>query len=481
MPYEYNPHVHVKIWLSKNPEVFLNLENQLRLIGMRTTNPVDVIRLVYDSSFLSEQALKELHVFCKKHSITPFDVQEEIIPNCKHDNEKRLIEIYQEEISNLDNGGNLAVASDILRWLKPVYELGTYSDFDIIIDTQKLPQTIAVKESILLNIGSITQSLLFLNFEALLLNNDIIAVVDPEAATPIINKIQASIYEACRQQPSKEPPFSAWMAQTDKNIKEKLGGFRFTVYTQLPTYIQENEVLKTLDTLISANCMSARQLRELIINITQNNATFCRMAQSTSKDFADQLRGELKKQTGWMAWLTTPTNTFNELLGTIALSDDDLITKFRTNRRLQLLKASVTHTTGPQKLMLAMFPASIISYPGEIATNVEPYGFAHYQLENAFKSKQALPFQTGAAKYLQLLSAKPGEVNDLSWLAEGQHAVALREVKIKAAARTIQMFYRNKQTEKQKEAPAEEVKTSEPKQITALKRRAIEAKSSISK
>ena len=43
MPYELNPHRHVKIWLSKKPDIFLNQENQLRLVRIRAQNPDDVI------------------------------------------------------------------------------------------------------------------------------------------------------------------------------------------------------------------------------------------------------------------------------------------------------------------------------------------------------------------------------------------------------------------------------------------------------
>ncbi len=32
MSYTFNPHHHVKIWLSKKPDSFLNFENQKRLI-----------------------------------------------------------------------------------------------------------------------------------------------------------------------------------------------------------------------------------------------------------------------------------------------------------------------------------------------------------------------------------------------------------------------------------------------------------------
>lgn len=54
--------------------------------------------------------------------------------NCKTTEEKKLLTIYHDELRHFGSGGNFGTASDILRWLKPIYALGTYSDFDVIID-----------------------------------------------------------------------------------------------------------------------------------------------------------------------------------------------------------------------------------------------------------------------------------------------------------------------------------------------------------
>ena len=62
MPYTFNPHRHVKIWLSTNPDTFLNLENQLRLIRMREINPGDSISFVYSEKLLKDHALESLRV-----------------------------------------------------------------------------------------------------------------------------------------------------------------------------------------------------------------------------------------------------------------------------------------------------------------------------------------------------------------------------------------------------------------------------------
>lgn len=204
MPYLFNPHRHVKIWLSKDKDTFLNLENQMRLAKMREINPRDEIFFIYDSKLLSPSALSELESFCTRYNITPKDVQKDVIPQCQSEEERNLIEIYNDEVSHLSEGGNLASGSDILRWLKPVYELGTYTDFDVQVDTRKLPQTINVEKPLLLSLGSHP---LDKDFEGLVLNNDIIAVVDTEAALADIQKIQKTIYLGCSKQPPDGPNY----------------------------------------------------------------------------------------------------------------------------------------------------------------------------------------------------------------------------------------------------------------------------------
>jgi len=119
MTYVYDPHRHVKIWLSKDKTIFLNFSNQLRLIRMRMQNPNDIIYFVYDSDLLPTNFVGSLVTYCNKYNIHPVNVRD-IILQCTTVDEKNLTEIYQDEISNINNGGNLASASDILRWLRPV-------------------------------------------------------------------------------------------------------------------------------------------------------------------------------------------------------------------------------------------------------------------------------------------------------------------------------------------------------------------------
>ncbi|MBA2650524.1 MAG: hypothetical protein H0U75_13210 [Legionella sp.] len=154
MTYYFNPHHHVKIWLSKDKDIFLNLENQVRLVKMRDINPEDEIHFIYDGALLSKTALIELQAFCGKYRITPQNVRS-LMPHCKTVEEQNLCSLYAQEVSHLNEGGNLGVGSDILRWLSPIYTLGTYTDFDVPVDTSKLPNTITVAKPLLMSLGSV--------------------------------------------------------------------------------------------------------------------------------------------------------------------------------------------------------------------------------------------------------------------------------------------------------------------------------------
>lgn len=191
--YEFNPHRHVKIWLSKDQNVFMNDENQLRLVQMRAACPGDQINLIYDSQLLSEDAHGKLIEFCSKHKIEAVNVRD-IIPECMEDTEEtQLLSIYEDEITHLDAGGNLAAASDILRWLKPFCRLGTYSDLDVKIATKDLPPTIEVFGEVLMAAGSHKVQG---NTEHLTVNNDTIAVINPQSEK--IKAIQEHIIAACQ-------------------------------------------------------------------------------------------------------------------------------------------------------------------------------------------------------------------------------------------------------------------------------------------
>lgn len=447
MPYSFNPHRHVKIWLSKDKEIFLNLENQLRLVKMREMNPDDEITLIYDSKLLSENAIDNLNQFCKKYNIIPKDVRT-LLTRCTIQEDVNLVEIYEDEINNLMRGGNLGVASDILRWLKPVYQLGTYSDFDVTINTRKLPKTIPVDRPLLLSLGSIA----FLSGkEGLGLNNDIIAVVDEENASDAIKKIQQTLYNYCRINNNSHFRFM-------RNLYREalISTFGLLIGTILLGNDPEFQLLKVLEqTELEQSTRSVRKLRETIIKLTDTVENFVAstysvntpLSNETLKTIADNERNDLKKNLGFWGWLRLPSQKYQEIKEIIDIKDDrDFLDILRKESRSSLLKKAVVYSSGPFAVMTALFPK--LFYTGEAIDNeIRSFAFSHYNLDKAFSSNNSCRFHTTRNEFVKSMANGERQICDLSWLEVGVEAQGKREEKIIEATKTIQQFFRNTRKE----------------------------------
>ena len=127
-----------KIWFSDNFEVFLPIEDQLRIIRLRARHPKTTISLVYSSTCLAKDTIEALDLFCKQQRIQAVCF-ETIKDKLNEENDKELHAIVMTEIQKcLDNtGGNMAAASDCARIMKYLIEnYGIYADFDVSIDFQ---------------------------------------------------------------------------------------------------------------------------------------------------------------------------------------------------------------------------------------------------------------------------------------------------------------------------------------------------------
>lgn len=403
--YVFNPHRHVKIWLSKNKDQFLNQENQLRLVKMRADNPEDEINLVYSGQLLSEQARQDLEFFCKKHKINPVCIEEDVIPKCKNNvNEQKLVKLYQDEINSLANGGNLAAASDILRWLSPVYSLGTYSDLDVLIKTQHTPPEKVVSSPLLLNIGSIecTNSL-----EVLAYNNDRISIVDPKSAVDQIEAIQRTIIHNCESEQCFQSAIDRIQENSQKVIGEKVSTFEEKILSVL-NYIKTNYQIKNMP-----------HLRSVIQDLTNTKESCI----------------ELFIQSG----------------GNLIIPDSETeLETFKALKNMQenLLKYCVIYTTGPM-ILQNLFDKSVMS-SHEIEKDVSRYTYENSKLSSCFSSGNAIKLHS--PPNISEMQGKLGETNDASWLPSGGEHIQLREENLHQKARVIQKQFKkamqNRETEK---------------------------------
>lgn len=407
--YLFNPHRHTKIWLSKDENVFLNQENQLRLINMRVINPEDTINFIYAKELLSEDAQRNLIKFCKIHRINPVSIEEEIIPLCAGNaNEEKLIELYQQEIRQL-TGGNLAAASDMLRWLKPVYSQGTYSDFDVPVNTRDAPAEKVVDAPMLLNMGSARYT--DDGIESLMINNDVISIVDANDAFEMISRIQTSIIESSIS--SKR-----FTDSLNKIIEKASKSNRLDFEVQTPDFI-----LLSFLSYIELNLTTEINLpdfRSKLIELTNSNESFLELLSQINDKPLENIRADL---------LHNQTFPYNE---------DEIITTARKEYQEQFIKLSVMYITGPVALYSVFEPYSTWD---KINQNKQ-YAYSNYGLNAVFLSNNSANFHSTKQDILKKLFKQNAKTNDASWLESGQARIQNQEKAFNTSARTLQRFFR---------------------------------------
>jgi hypothetical protein len=196
--YHINPHRHYKIWFAGDADKFLPDKNQERLVEFRKCNPDDIMTLIYSGQLLSMLAILQMHYFCYLWKIIPLNF-DSMTTNNPTENELRLYAI--EEMKNHKNGGNLAAASDIVRFLSPTKGLGVYSDFDTKIDSSHAPDKIGISAPFLFHLSLTMHYISFFGcpyFPGLSYNmcNDLLYIADFSSDEVI--QIQQTMAERCK-------------------------------------------------------------------------------------------------------------------------------------------------------------------------------------------------------------------------------------------------------------------------------------------
>ncbi|MFT4059119.1 MAG: glycosyltransferase family 88 protein [Legionella sp.] len=413
--YNYNPHRHTKIWLSNNPNLFLNLENQIRLIKMREQNPDDIIHLIYDSSLLAVKAVDELNIFCAENNIIPLDA-DLFTPQLLSTKQCQLYEFYKDEIRHLKEGGNLAVASDILRWLYPVYKNGTYADFDFPITTSALPETIEVESPLLLNIGSLKLG----KKEFILSNNDFVAIVDHEAAKDMIERVQQGLLNRLTKYDTD------FVQKTEKKLQDNF--FNRNLLKLMRNRSETFYISKSKD--IHKPSITSRALRKYVREIMSDKSKFLEFSrkntEETHADIIQRLREDLKKQCTLVKRLFF-SKEYTEIKETLR-QDNEFFLHYLMNKELNLyIKSIIVCTTGPIQISNALFKDYVVDIP-TFAAKIQPLSFNHYHLQKSFRSQNSIPMHESILGMMRFLGANEGEVNDSSWLESGQ---ILQEQRVK--------------------------------------------------
>ncbi|KTD41236.1 glycosyltransferase family 88 protein [Legionella parisiensis] len=414
--YQYNPNLHVKIWLSNNPNVFMNLENQIRLIEMREKNPNDTIHLIYDSKLITPTSVNALHEFCKEHQIISIDAHT-IDASLESDNERKLYNFYKEEINNLKTGGNLAVASDILRWLSPIFKKGTYTDFDFPIDTSALPKLITTEMPMLLNIGSLKMG----KKEFILANNDFVAIIDASAAQKEIERVQCGLIARLTHYDTDFIERTETELNEDSFINRHL--LKFMKNRSESLYIAKSKEIIPPDT-----SGSSLKIRAYIIEVMKDKNKFLNFNKITPQESHDEvikrLRKDLHTQLNLVKYLFF-SKEYSFIKRILEKNDDKFLAYLMKKERDLYLKSIVVCTTGPIQISNALFNGYVVD-TDKFIREIQPISFNHYGLQHAFRSQNSIPLHENVLGMLKFLGVNEGELNDSSWLESGKKLQASR-------------------------------------------------------
>lgn len=420
--YQYKPHSHVKIWLSNNPNVFMNLENQIRLIDMREKNPTDAIHLVYDAELLTPESIHALLMFCKEHNILPIDAHN-IQKNLTSDKEIQLYHFYKDEIYNLKTGGNLGVASDILRWLSPICNYGTYTDFDIPVDTSFLPVIINTEAPLLLNIGSLKMG----KKEFILANNDFVAIVDAIAAKKEIERVQNGLLTKLTKYDNNFIEKTEAELRNDSFLNPYL--LKFMKNRSESIYIAKSKEINP-----SNGSLSSLKIRTYIREIMSDKNKFLdfnkKFSEETHQEVIRRLRKNLQNQLNLIKYLFF-NDEYTSIKQALEESETNLINYLMQKEWELYLKSIVICTTGPIQISNALFNDYVVDSE-EFKKEIEPLSFNYYGLQKAFQSQNSIPLHANVLRMLKFLGVGLGKLNDSSWLEAGEKLQTLRTKQLKA-------------------------------------------------
>lgn len=410
MTYTLNPHRHVKIWLSDDKNVFMNLTNQKRLIKMRHINPKDEIHLVYDSRLLTPTACENLQKFCTKYRITPKDFS---VVKAQDDTEEILIHLYEDEILNLNDGGNLGAASDIIRWIPEVFKLGIYSDLDVGVDTRHLPDTVEVERPVLLDLGSVRLS----NKEQLLVNNHIVAVANEAMDCAEINNIQQNIIKGLTNKDIFKQQIERIKAHKDDgDLTQRVITSTTNSLNQLHTDYENKSI---------------REFRQHLRSVYVNQTLFCK-----KKDLSVSQIAAITRALGsslLIKWLLPAIYQKNASLAKNK-SDYELVTELMELEATPIFVNSVIYTSGPVAVERGLFSSTYYS-PDKINSSVAPYSLEHHNLSKAFITNNRFDLHTSCSTVMKKIKSAGdfvGTLCDISWLKIGKDALSKRDQKAQA-------------------------------------------------
>ncbi|RUR08643.1 hypothetical protein ELY15_10385 [Legionella sp. km772] len=352
--------------------------------------------------------------FSHQQSIIPLDAFTNNMQSNTSLNQK-LIELYEDEIFHFNEGGNPAAASDILRILDWVLSLeAMYTDLDRRVrSTKAFSSYIEVEKPILYNLYNILEPS---GLNTLVFNNDIIAVVDFEAAKASgeVQKFQQALYNSCT---SKNASFyESCVLQQKKPDYFIPSGHSYHCSDDFSLFFKKlrqvwSNAAGLWEKQSMANPSPVRAVRHFIHQATQNREEF---------------------------------NAFYKL----ELTEEQL----KEFQKIQL-RCNVLFTTGPNIFREALFgnPVMSTTYFNEQVKNYSIRGYQGLAFPNCLGE-----FDLPREKHSQIQrQARLGVNYDASWLPHGLVLLKQREQKILRATKTIAHFFKSHSSKGKELTPPE--------------------------
>lgn len=377
--YSLNPRRLYKIWLSKDPAIFMPEINQERMIELRENNPHAVIALVYDSRLLNEASKKLMQSFCFTHKIQLKDAAK-LIELCQDDKELALVGKYEDEVLHINELGNLGAASDFLRMLTPMLQLGIYTDLDVLVAFRDFHRALDIKSPFIFNLEGTPVDLARMRHEV---NNDVLAVADLDAAKDVLDKIREAMLTACNGY--------------------AISQYFKMMYPETPTKAQVRQLMKEDENLECIVLLSAvlqgdslRQWRSDIIQLFDDTEIFCKIWIAC---YGEIVTKEPIKQFITLARAINldrlTRNPDREAYQELARMDDvEFLNTLLDELKFGMLTQSVTISSGPGSIHAALLDSQI-GYR-DYCERIKPYSFQSYSMLK--------------------IAIIPPEEGDLSWL-----------------------------------------------------------------
>lgn len=500
--YTISPQKHFRIWFSAHEDVFLNIQNQLRLIRFRNMNPRAELTLLYSSKMLNQEAISDLNIFCSKFKIKPLDFDTELLVQCTDPIDQKLHHFASHELDThkKKQGGNLAAASDIARLITPLLRTsGTYSDFDTNINVDAFGEYMDVRGPILLNLGSVLCRAPWTSSWAqatnhLYINNDIITLaiqdndIHPDSLIilrqlqkKIVKNYEQGMINTVLQYSSGVEILSTYRELYDLGHfslleKRSITEFRCALeQSQLSIFatlrlLDENTLRDYLNIFPSDRY---EVIYEIIMEALKNIHEY--------SDFPDSISQEEQRaiETQWMRSTKEEIKArfagFNEVT-----VPSELKAVFYFYYKIKdiddpkrMFKLYQSHTSCPTRQLL-IGSVSLISGPGVYSSIISRNGlyedqlhkwqsFDGHNLTAYFHSKQSIRLHTLYEDLvLSLQNARIGDLCDLSWMPNGAALINRREQCLLSVLRRRQLFFREAKQLKEDKQLALNQSSSDP-------------------